>query len=459
MKKLYKLILENDFYSFFKKTVLQLNPSINLTEQWYLEYLADLLNNIDQTTGKYLVINIPPRFFKSSLISVAWPIWLLAHDQSKKIINATYSQKLSNKFASDTRAIISCSWFKSIFPHFSLRSQDKYKIVTENNGFRLATSTGGTITGEGGDYLILDDPHHPRDVFSKRLREKTILWFRQIFSTRINDPKKGKIILIMQRLHDEDLTGYLLKNDYQLTHINLPIIFEERRIFSFAQKIVEKEKNDLLVDKRFSEDDLTRLQKEIGSFAFNAQYLGNPIILGGRIIKSSILQFADFNIHKDNFIVHSWDTAFSSSINSDYSAVTSWIIADNKLYLYEYQRNKLDFLDLKKWIKQYAKEQNVDLILIEGKASGEPLINELKHENLPAISIKPKLDKIARLCSAIKYFESGKVIINKKLSLDKDFMNELLSFPNSANDDIIDTISQFLNWHEEKNNSNLCIVF
>jgi predicted phage terminase large subunit-like protein len=157
--------------------------------------------------------------------------------------------------------------------------------------------------------------------------------------------------------------------------------------------------------------------------------------------------------------VHSWDTAFSSSINSDYSAVTSWIIADNKLYLYEYQRNKLDFLDLKKWIKQYAKEQNVDLILIEGKASGEPLINELKHENLPAISIKPKLDKIARLCSAIKYFESGKVIINKKLSLDKDFMNELLSFPNSANDDIIDTISQFLNWHEEKNNSNLCIVF
>lgn len=443
--------MEKDFYIFFQKTIRELNPGIEKYDFWYLEYLAELLSSIEQTKEKYLIINIPPRFFKSSLVSVSWPLWLLGNKPEKKIIVATYSQRLSNKFNTDSKIITETDWYQKQYPQFALhKSSDKFKLLTKKNGFRLSTSTGGTLTGEGGDYLILDDPHHPKEIFSPHLREKTISWFQQIFSTRLNNHRKGKIVLIMQRLHKDDLTGFLLSRNKNIRHINLPAIFNEKKTFHLKKKTINITKNSLLAKNRYTKKELDELREEIGIHTFTTQFLGTPVTQNGSILRSSFLQFEEITTNENDLIIHSWDTAICSNEKSDFSVVTSWSIREQTLLLLDYKRLKLDFPELKSRIESYALKENANIILIEAKASGVPLIEEMKRRELPVHGIIPIHDKKVRFIAACNYFELGKIKINIRLKHDNIFLNELLSFPDCKNDDIVDSISQFINWYHKK---------
>ena len=227
-KSLLCAILRKDLKSFIYKVFATINPSITLSKTWYIDYIADYLQDIAQNGAKRIIINIPPRYMKSISISVAWPAWLLGLDPTKRIIVASYSGHLSIKHSLDCRAIMQSPWYRQLFPQTIIcpDQNKKNKYMTTEFGFRMATSIGGSITGEGGDILIVDDPHNPTHIHSSKMRNKAIDWFEQTFLSRLNDRSKGSVVVVMQRLHMCDLSAHLIaKGGWEV--LKLPAISDD----------------------------------------------------------------------------------------------------------------------------------------------------------------------------------------------------------------------------------------
>ncbi|MGX6960722.1 MAG: hypothetical protein ACIPMY_05910 [Rickettsia endosymbiont of Pentastiridius leporinus] len=211
-KELLNSILRQDFPSFIIKAFNTINPGAEYYPSKHINIISDYLTAVQNGDINRLIINIPPRSLKSICVSVAWTAFLLGIDPTKRIMVASYSQILSIKHSLDCRFILNSDWYKELFPNtiLSKTHNQKSKFLTTANGFRFATSIGGSVTGEGGDVLIIDDPHNPTQIHSYKLRRKAIDWFEQTFVSRLNNRNKGAIILVMQRLHSDDLAGYLL---------------------------------------------------------------------------------------------------------------------------------------------------------------------------------------------------------------------------------------------------------
>jgi len=443
--------MHDEFFWFASFAFRSLNPGLTLNRAWHLRYIADILTQLESGQQRSVIINIPPRNLKSTLISVIWPAWLLGRDPSKRIIVASYSQKLSNKLSIDSRFITIQPWFKEVFPDFAIAQDqnEKHKFMTNKHGFRMAVSTGGMLTGEGGDVLILDDPHNPKEIFSDKLRNKTINWFEQVFLSRLNNQKKGKILLVMQRLHFRDLAGHLIeKGGYEL--INFPIIFnqEEKFMFNGLSKTIAK--GDLLDAHRFDHSTIERLKEHLGEVAFSAQYLGMPVAMSGNFIKKEQIKVSNNIPTHPEQIIQSWDSASCNTITSDYSVCSTWYIIDDIFYLIDIFREKTSFLQLKQAAKNCYQKHRPDLVLIEGKSSGLALFDELQGEGLPVNKINPKEDKVSRLMQVVSYFENHKVVLCHGDYNFIELQNELLQFPQGAHDDQVDSISQFLLWYKNR---------
>jgi len=428
-----------------------LNPGIVLHDTWHIRYLSEVLCYLDGMESKFLIISIPPRNLKSTLISVIWPAWLMGKDPTKRIIAASYSQKLSNKLSLDCRFMITQKWYRDIFPELvvSKDQNEKHKFTTTSHGFRLATSTNGTITGEGGDILILDDPHNPKEIFSSKLRYRTIRWFEQIFSSRLNNRKTGKIVIVMQRLHSEDLAGYLIeKGGYD--SINIPIISDEKAIIECGEIKKTFAKGELLDENRFNHAIIETLKSQLGDVSFSAQYLGKPLAMSGNIIKKELIIVESSLPVFPEQIFQSWDSASCNNSTSDYSVCSTWYIKEEKYYLVDIFREKTSFIELKNAAKACYLKYKPDIILVEGKSSGLALFDELVDQNYPVHKINPKDDKISKLIQVLSFFENKKVILCLNHYSMNDLQNELLQFPQSKNDDQVDSITQFLLWYKNR---------
>jgi hypothetical protein len=226
----YRLLCKKSLYAFIEESFAILQPGVKFLPNWHLELIAEYLQAVTDGKIKRLIINIPPRYMKSVCISVCWPAWLLGMNPARRILCASYSQNLAVKHSIDSRHLINSKFFQTIFPNTTLDSavNNKTKFITNNRGFRFCTSVGGTLTGEGGDFLILDDPHNAIQIHSPKYREKAINWFQQSFVSRLDNKKEGVIIIVMQRLHPNDLTGYLLENQKSIWHhLNIPAISDQ----------------------------------------------------------------------------------------------------------------------------------------------------------------------------------------------------------------------------------------
>lgn len=451
-----KALLRQNFYSFTQKAFLQINQGDEYQTNWHLELLSDYLTSIAKGDIKRLIINLPPRNLKSILTSVAFPAWILGHNPSKKIIVASYAQTLSIKHSLDCRLIMESEWYKNIFPK-TILSKDhnqKSKFLTTLNGFRMATSTGSAIIGEGADYLILDDPHNLAQINSPKEKEKLFNWFQNSFLTRLNDRNKGAIIIVMQRISPNDLTGYLIDNNSCWEIISLPIQAKKNLFFSLNNKKYEFREGEILNPKRYNINNLVELEKEIGSFNYAAQYMQEPLSNN-----SSILNFSDLNFYKEipsfEYFILSLDTAIKTSIKSDYSVCACFGVKDKTYYLISLLREKLTYPQLKDKTEKQYKKYSPKYILIEDKASGQQLLQDLKFAKIQGlIAIKPKNDKITRFASVVPLFRDGTILLPEKANFNHILFKELLSFPNSAHDDIIDSISQFLNFAKTLINRN-----
>jgi predicted phage terminase large subunit-like protein len=393
---------------------------------------------------------MPPRSLKSLCVSVAWPAWLLANDPSNRIMVASYSQILSIKHSLDCRKVINSSWYKENYPDTILAKDHnlKSKFITNDGGFRFSTSVLGTATGEGGNFLIVDDPHSSLQASSNHLRNKAIEWFEQTFISRIDDKKKGVIVIVMQRLHEDDLTGYLMKKKNANWHLlKIPAIATDKKIISIGSKKIVINEGDLLHRARDGAKEIEDLRAELGEYAFFSQYQQNPITKEGSIIKAKWLKKYQDKPCDFNKIIQSWDMAQKPGEDHDYSVCTSWGQAVNGIYLLEVRRVKLDYPDLKKLVIKSYQDWQADLVLIEDKASGIAIIQDLNKETMiPIVPIRPTKSKYDRFIAVSALFEAGKVFLPDNAFWLGEYEMELLNFPNYKHDDQVDSTSQFLNY-------------
>ncbi|MDR2760288.1 MAG: phage terminase large subunit [Rickettsiales bacterium] len=446
-----KNIYHNFLNYFIQRSFYLLNCGVRYQHNWHIDALAEALSEIYRGNIRRLIINMPPRYLKSICVSAAFPAWALGKNPEKRIIVASYSEKLSLKHSLDTRMIMESDFFKEVFSDciLSAKQNEKYKFATTKNGFRFAASVGGTLTGEGGDILIVDDPHNPQQALSKVYREKVLQWFSNTFSSRLNDKKTGAIIIVMQRLHSGDLSGYLL-NKGGWTHLNLQAINEEEKILSVGNFIKPLGRGELLFSEREGREELEKIKIDMGIYNFNAQYQQKPMVAENGMIRREWLKKYDGNINFDNIYL-SFDTAVKAGDNNDYTVCTVWGDFDNKYYLVDVMRKRLEYPELKKETMRLVESYNPAAALIEDRASGQSLAQDLKRESSAnIIPIKVNRDKITRFASVTPFFESGKIFIRENSEWLYDYEYELLTFPASEHDDQVDSTSQFLNWARER---------
>src|SRR5438309_3261086 len=223
----YQVLLRQDFVSFAVRCFQDLNPQAELAMNWHIEVIAAKLTAVREGKIRRLIINLAPRHLKSLMASIAFPAWCLGHDPSAQILCVSYGQELADKLARDCRGIMMSPWYRQLFPtRLAPHRQAVQEFITTRQGYRLATSTGGVLTGRGADIILIDDPLKPEEALSRARRDATNEWYANTLYSRLNDKCSGAIVIIMQRLHEDDLVGHLLEQGHW-DILALPAIAEE----------------------------------------------------------------------------------------------------------------------------------------------------------------------------------------------------------------------------------------
>ncbi|MBT5161266.1 MAG: phage terminase large subunit [Alphaproteobacteria bacterium] len=306
------------------------------------------------------------------------------------------------------------------------------------------------MTGLGGNIIIVDDPQNASEAMSDTSRRKVWDWFTGTLLSRLDNKKEDVIIVVAQRLHDDDLVGRLLRTGEKWHHINLPAIAEDDQFFTLQSgKIVGRHEGEALLPQLEPLSVLNSLKASLGDPIFAAQYQQNPIPETGGLINWSWLGTFDlpFERQDGDLVTISWDTASKDTEVSDYSVGTVWLKRGNDHYLIDLYRARLNYPDLNKLIKSSALKHNADAVLIEDKASGEALIQDLQDEGeVRPIAIMPKGNKVTRMHTQTSMMAAGYVWVPRQASWLPDLKRELLQFPHSTYDDQMDSISQYLGW-------------
>jgi predicted phage terminase large subunit-like protein len=437
-----------DVASFVRRCFHSLAPTSSFLMNWHIHALAHHLEQVRLGKIKRLIINMPPRSLKSIVCSVAFPAFLLGHDPTKRLITVSYGSDLATKHANDCRAILNTSWYRGQFPgtRISTTKNTETEVVTTRNGYRLTTSVDGTLTGRGGDIIIVDDPLKPIDALSDSKRERVNQWFLNTLLSRLDDKKNGAIIVVMQRLHMNDLTGALLRGSEDWTHLTLPAIAEQDEQIPIGDgEFYLRHAGDLLHPEREPMSVLDSIRAQLGSDTFAAQYQQAPVPPGGAMIKRAwVRRYSQLPTARYPRMIQSWDTASKEGGQNDWSVGTTWLVHDNKYYLVDVLRGRFDYPTLKARVIAHARVHKPSQILIEDTGVGTALVQELKGAVFSAIPVKPERDKVTRMSIQSGKFESGQVLFPEQAPWLADLEAELFAFPHGRHDDQVDSISQAL---------------
>lgn len=454
-QRLLAALLRSSLSHFVRKAFATVSPGEVFLPNWHLEALCYHLELVRAGKIKRLKIEVPPRSLKSVCASVAFPAFILGHDPTAKIITVSYSSDLAAKHAADCRAVMQSAWFQDLFPQTRISSakNQEANYETTARGYRYATSVGGTLTGRGGNLIIIDDPLKPEDAQSEARRESVNSWYSRTLLSRLNNKAADAIILVQQRLHMDDLAGHVEDLDDWVT-LRLPAIAEEDCAVPIGPGICHHRRaGDLLHPAREPHDVLDNLRRALGSATFSAQYQQCPVPSEGEIVKWAWFQrYSSPPPSHQMTICQSWDTASKADEHHDYSVCTTWGIAGDRYYLLDVERERLDFPSLKRRVIELARHWGPRTILIEDKGSGTALIQQLRSEShgipFPTPFI-PKDDKLTRLHAQSAQIEAGHVYLPERAAWLDDLRSEIAAFPQGRHDDQIDSISQFLAWHFE----------
>lgn len=434
-----------------KKAISTFQPGVNYVHGAYIDAALFELDQIRLGETRRLIINMPPRHLKSQLVSVAWVAWMLGQDPSLKFLCLSYSNVLAEEFHRDCRRIMETPWYAEAFPRTRLRRSTDTKLETTRGGVRIASSVGGTLTGRGADIIIIDDPLKAEDGMSEALRSSVNEWASRTVFSRLDDKEKGAVVIVMQRLHEDDLTGKLLgKGGWR--HLSLPLLFEEPLEVQTGPHTVHRwEVGEILHPERFTRRTVEEIRSDSGSMVFAAQYQQAPAPAGGLAIKRDWLGFAPPPPPEGGRIFQSWDTASSLDEKADWSVCITFFAKGPDIYILDVLRLRLEFPELLRKVAEHARRWPVREILIENASSGIQLYQALRRNPPPGlpslIAIKPEISKRARMELNTSCIEGGHLILPQEATWLASFLSELCAFPYGRHDDQVDALSQGLEWY------------
>jgi len=388
--------------------------------------------------------------------SVAFPAWCLGRQPGTQIVCASYAQDLADKLGRDCRRIVTSDWFERAFAtRLSAQRQAVGEFETTQQGCRLATSVGGVLTGRGADLIIIDDPLKPEEALSQAQRQAANDWFDHTLYSRLNDKRNGAIVLIMHRLHEDDLVGHVLaQEDWEV--VRFPAVAEEDETWEvetlWGPRYFTRRRGEALHPERETVEMLEQIRRTIGEYNFAGQYQQAPAPQGGGMVKAAWFRSYAANERPEKFdrIVQSWDTANKATELSDFSVCTTWGIKGKDLYLLHVLRKRMEYPELKRAVREQCEVFEASVVLIEDKASGTQLIQELVERGLHAVTrYQPQSGKIMRMHAQTAMIENGFVHLPKEAAWLAEYLHELTVFPNGKHDDQVDSTAQMLDWFKQ----------
>jgi predicted phage terminase large subunit-like protein len=448
-QEVHDAILRKNFNIFLQCCHKTLNPGRPFQANWHIKGVIYELKLVQRGETKRLVINLPPRTMKSTITSVALPAFVLGLNPTRRIVVVSSTLDLAIKLSNDFRRIVNAEWYRRAFPgmRLSKTKNTETEVVTTTGGYRLAMSIDSTITGWGGDILIVDDPLKPTDACSDTKRNDVNAWYRKELVMRLDDKVNGVIILVMQRLHPDDLSGHVLKENPTWRHLKLPAIAEDdERIQIGDDDFHTRQKGDPLHPEREPKSTLDDLMSRMGSEDFAAQYQQCPVPTGGTIIKREWIKYYDSLPARTAswYIFQSWDTAVKPEAGHSFSVCTTWLFYEGRYYLLDVFRDRLDFPTLRDHAIAHAKKHKPNTILVEDTAVGSALVDNLKRAGFQAVPVKPVGLKDDRMSIQSAKFKMGEVLLPKETPFLAEYLTELLMFPRALHDDQVDSTSQAL---------------
>lgn len=448
-----KAYCESSLSNFVHQAWSILDPGMPLVWGPHMDAICMHLEAITSGQINRLLINIPPGTSKSSLVSIYWPAWEWTKRPEMRFIGASHEQSLAIRDSTKMRRLVMSEWYQKLWP-ISLMGDNNQKLSFENDrtGFRQAAVVG-SMTGRRGDRVVWDDPHSAEDAHSKAALKEAERIFRETLPTRLVSPEKSSIVIVMQRLAVNDISGVILEdpNHYGYTHLCLPMEYEPHRHCKtdIGWEDWRRTEGDLLFPDRFPLEVVERDKKLMGSYAIAGQFQQRPSPLGGGIIKSEWFKSYSVlpNIRYQTIYA---DTAQKTGERNDYSVFECWGRGDDgRIYLIDMIRGKWEAPELERqaiafWLKHSARKMKV-----EDKSSGTGLIQSIKKKGkFPIEGIERTKDKLTRIMDVLPHIESGYVYIPENAPFVSDFLRECEEFTaddSHAHDDQIDPMCDAIN--------------
>jgi predicted phage terminase large subunit-like protein len=479
LKELTKLDCEMSLAEFVRTFWHELEPiSRRLVWGWHLDAICDHLEAVTNGEVSRLLINVPPGGMKSMLVSVFWPAWEWGPRNMPylRYISASYSQHLSVRDNQRFLRVITSPLYQELWgERFSVDREGQEQVMNNQTGWKLATSVGGVGTGERGDRVLIDDPHNVKEGESELKRLEALNWFTEVMPLRVNDPEKSAFVVIMQRVHEDDISGKIITEDHGYVHLMIPMEYDpgrhcETAYFSdprFDPEREDKGEGDLYWPERFPRNVVERDKFMMGPYAVAAQFQQSPAPRGGGIIKRDWWKLwppEGEKFHPDgrplrenefppmSFILASVDTAMTEKTQNDESAISVWGCWQDKyglpkLMLLFAWSGRVEFHELTEKVIEICLKRKVDALLIEAKNNGISLAQEVKRrqrdQQWATHLIEPRGDKVARLYSVQNLYSTGMIFAPDRSWADK-VITQCEVFPKGKHDDLVDTASQAL---------------
>ena len=448
--RLLRAYLRQDLHIFVQRVFLELEPGVRFKPNWHYEHLVYMISQVLSGELRRLIINVPPRSGKSLLASVATPMFALGHEPTKKVMCLSHTESLAREFSVQRRTIARTLWYRRTFPQFELTCprQRDLELRTTAFGYNFASGVGGGVLGRGADLIVIDDPIKSLAALSKAERRRVAEFYDGTLIGRLDQKGSGAIILIM-RLHEDDLTGHVLgKEEWEV--VSLPALASEAGVFRLSSQpghVYRRQPGEELHAAREPREVLEQVRRAQGSLVFEAQYQQAPVPPGGAARKREWLRWFEQLPERFERIVVSWDTASTLGEMSDFSVGTVWGALGTDYYLIDLDRGRFEVPELRRRVQDLSERYRADATVIEQTELGRALHQDLRASTGFRSILRPALfDKEACLLAQSARFEGGQVHLPRDAAWLGPYVDELLAFPNGRHDDQVDSTSQALGY-------------
>jgi predicted phage terminase large subunit-like protein len=437
-------LLRQHFSLFLRFAYREIGGDGALQWNFHLDAVIHQLERIRTGANQRLIVTVPPRHLKSVMLT-AWVAWMMGRNPAARFICASYGSELAEKHARDCLRIMSSPWYRRAFPSLLLTRRAVLHFETSAGGHRVSTSVGGVLTGIGADYVVIDDPMKADDTHSESARETVKAWLDESLRFRLESLDRSAIILVMQRLHEDDLAGELLSRG-GWHELRLPSIAPADELVEIGERrFYRRREGHALHPARQSLARLQELQAE-NALVFAAQQQQDPVPRTGNYVDPAWFQTYE-TAPQSGLVVQSWDTATKTGLSNDYSVAITAIYYERRFYIVEVHRERMDFAALRQRVEELCNKYRVQRLLIEDAASGQQLLQMLRKppRGVPLpIPCRPDTDKHVRFHAQASRIQAGEVVLPATAPWLPNFIKEVAAFPNGRFDDQADALAQLL---------------